>query len=794
LWAVIAFVLLIAVAAANSHSVSAIFSPGALNAQAAQDSLGGVSTHAELSGKCGACHAPPWSPDTMADRCLSCHEGVARELGNPHDLHGMAIAAGQAVTCTAGCHTEHKGKTADLTLVNREHFSKDKSSFSMQAHQKDANGLPFRCVDCHPVSLDKFEVALCQSCHQGIDGGFTRTHVNTFGTDCLKCHDGVDTYGKSFDHDKVKFVLLGKHDAVACADCHQGQKTISQLQASPQTCYACHRKDDKHLGAAGTDCVQCHSASDWKRVTFDHVATRYPLTGKHVNVACLACHTNNLYRGTPQDCNSCHKRDDKHNGSLGPDCAGCHSAIHWRQVGYGHSAAATAYPLTGKHVNVACVSCHPNGVYIGAPKDCNSCHKKDDKHKGAQGLDCAQCHGTADWKQVSEFHSQANTPYPLAGRHVGVSCADCHPNNVFKSTPKDCNSCHQKDDKHKGALGLDCSRCHNVSDWRQVKFDHSQANTRYPLTGKHVTAACSACHINNVYKGTTQDCNACHQQKDKHRGALGRNCSLCHNTADWKQTSYNHSTVPFPLTGKHVNVACSGCHTSGSPQSTSQSCYACHQQRDKHLGSYGQICSQCHNTTDWKQATVNHALTAFPLTGAHIRAACNDCHVSGIYKGTAKTCYACHRPDDRHAGSYGQNCSQCHNTTAWKPSTFNHSSVWALTGRHTSVACNACHINGVFPNTPTTCYACHKSKDRHNGANGQNCASCHNTTSWASATVNHAQTAFPLTGRHTSVACASCHKNGVYKGTPSACSACHRDEHRGRNGTDCARCHNTRGF
>jgi len=48
-------------------------------------------------------------------------------------------------------------------------------------------------------------------------------------------------------------------------------------------------------------------------------------------------------------------------------------------------------------------------------------------------------------------------------------------------------------------------------------------------------------------------------------------------------------------------------------------------------------------------------------------------------------------------------------------------------------------------------------------------------------------------GAHTSLACESCHKNGVYKGTPSSCASCHAepDFHVGKFGTDCATCHST---
>jgi hypothetical protein len=46
-------------------------------------------------------------------------------------------------------------------------------------------------------------------------------------------------------------------------------------------------------------------------------------------------------------------------------------------------------------------------------------------------------------------------------------------------------------------------------------------------------------------------------------------------------------------------------------------------------------------------------------------------------------------------------------------------------------------------------------------------------------------------GAHASLACDSCHKNGMFKGTDSSCAACHSepDFHAGKFGTDCAACH-----
>ena len=38
----------------------------------------------------------------------------------------------------------------------------------------------------------------------------------------------------------------------------------------------------------------------------------------------------------------------------------------------------------------------------------------------------------------------------------------------------------------------------------------------------------------------------------------------------------------------------------------------------------------------------NHMTTGFPLLGGHATAACETCHVGGVFKGTPKNCDGCH--------------------------------------------------------------------------------------------------------------------------------------------------------
>ena len=66
----------------------------------------------------------------------------------------------------------------------------------------------------------------------------------------------------------------------------------------------------------------------------------------------------------------------------------------------------TEYRLDGRHLKVACESCHsqpaPKGkdaASVGS--NCIGCHRKDDTHDGQFGMRCETCHVTDDWKKVA---------------------------------------------------------------------------------------------------------------------------------------------------------------------------------------------------------------------------------------------------------------------------------------------------------------------------------------------------------------------------------------------------------
>jgi hypothetical protein len=78
------------------------------------------------------------------------------------------------------------------------------------------------------------------------------------------------------------------------------------------------------------------------------------------------------------------------------------------------------------------------------------------------------------------------------------------------------------------------------------------------------------------------------------------------------------------------------------------------------------------------------------------------------------------------------------------------------------------------------------------------CHRCHTTQSWnpiqSKPEFDHAQTRFPLRGRHTEVQCVDCHADLDFSNTPEKCQDCHADLHRRKNGAECELCHNTNGW
>ena len=537
------------------------------------------------------------------------------------------------------------------------------------------------CTKCHKRFDKAAQTGLCLDCHkdvrkdvdakQGSHGRFKEQR------ECKECHTEhrgraqniAEITEQTFDHARTDFPLQGAHANPKKAECKACHKPKVKYRDAPSDCYACHKKDDKHKGKAGTVCSDCHSEKNWKEMRFDHDKTRYKLRNKHVEVPCKDCHENERYKNTPMDCYSCHKKDDKHKGQEGTKCEECHDDRSWKKAPFDHNKSR--FPLTGKHAKIECKKCHLTPAFKDAPLDCYSCHKKDDKHKGAYGPKCEDCHGASDWKTIFFDHG-LHTKYPLRGRHLLTKCDSCHKGHLYKDkTPVDCHACHKKDDKHKGRFSEKCERCHTERDWKVMLFEHDR-DTSYLLKGYHRKTKCESCHTGRLYKDkTATECYACHKKDDTHRSNFGDKCEKCHGEQNWKTISFDHDRdTKYPLIGKHRTATCVSCHAGHLyKDKTPTTCSACHKKDDVHRRKLGTECQDCHSIRDWKLWDFDHdTRTSFKLDGGHKGLDCYACHSERMDKKVQapSSCVSCHKKDDKHEGSLGPQCDRCHKTTLWK--------------------------------------------------------------------------------------------------------------------------------
>ena len=160
------------------------------------------------------------------------------------------------------------------------------------------------------------------------------------------------------------------------------------------------------------DCNLCHEGAKWQSLradfVFDHAAeTGVPLEGAHAHAQCLRCHND---RGPVADfaargCGGCH--EDLHIGTLGPNCAGCHTQSDWHPYGMAEMHNRTRFPLVGVHASTSCRRCHEGaevGRFVPTDIECVTCHRDDllrtddPNHIGLGWVDdCNECHLPTSW-------------------------------------------------------------------------------------------------------------------------------------------------------------------------------------------------------------------------------------------------------------------------------------------------------------------------------------------------------------------------------------------------------------
>jgi hypothetical protein len=525
----------------------------------------------------------------------------------------------------AACHSAQAWVPAHVTAAF-DHTKAGKGFALEGAHATVA------CKSCHTSLTFQGASRDCASCHKD-------PHQGEVGTACARCHtmrSFLDRTAMTRAHQLSRFPLTGAHVAADCESCHarssQGQLTFTIRSTG---CNDCHLKDyqtarapDHAGGNFSHNCEQCHATVAWQSARFDHSSTGFALTGFHLSMNCAQCHGGAYPAGAlPTTCVGCHQKDysaattPNHAQAQFPtDCTTCHTTATWTGANFNHNA--TAFPLTGAHVQVTCTQCHGDGVYKGKPTACVSCHQtdytnaKDPNHALAQfPTDCTACHTTTTWSGATFNHSA--TAFPLTGAHVQLTCDQCHGDGVYKGKSTACVSCHQADynnatnpNHQAGGFPTDCVACHSTTTWTGAVFNHSA--TAFPLTGAHLQATCDQCHGDGVYKGKPTACLSCHQTEynnttdpNHQQAQFPTDCAACHTTTVWTTATFtSHDAQYFPIySGAHAGrwSNCSTCHVNPSDYRQFD-CLSCHGKTttDSHHTSVSgytydsQACYRCH--------------------------------------------------------------------------------------------------------------------------------------------------------------------------------------------------------
>lgn len=492
-----------------------------------------ISGHKKYESECSNCHEL-FSKRGQDKLCLDCHKKVKKDVKKKRGFHGRNKSI-RVASCKS-CHTEHKGRKADIIKFDKAIFNHNLTDFRLRGKHK-----VIECTECHKKNKKYRDAkSQCSSCHEKESPHKKAKAKKGMFKSCQTCHRATGWNKITFNHNKkTKFKLTGAHKEALCQSCHINQKYTK----TPKKCISCHKIDDVHRGKNGTNCKKCHSTKQWGKISFNHNKdTSFKLRGKHKKASCNSCHAKSPYskkkkkkKKKARACYSCHSYDDKHNGVFGKKCQSCHVDKGWTKTKFDHSRD-TKFIRDGKHKEIECDNCHKENIKKKKPKtSCVSCHEDDDVHKGNLGAKCHSCHTTVSWKKRVKFEHDL-THFPLMGMHSEVACEECHTSSGYQEIKKTCVTCHKNDDFHEGKLGKNCDRCHTPNDWGIWFFSHNK-QSKFKIRNSHKKVHCHSCHSEEIDKvrRLPRDCQNCHANDDPHNGQFGSRCNDCHNTKKFNQ-------------------------------------------------------------------------------------------------------------------------------------------------------------------------------------------------------------------------------------------------------------------
>lgn len=516
-----------------------LFFAGFIHAQISPGDLTRAHSHLEGMSNCVKCHE---MGEAVTDaKCLACHTEIESLINLKRGYHSNNEVLSK--NCFE-CHNEHHGVNFEMIRFDEKTFDHNKAGFELTGIH-----ITIECSECHNTDFIKNEEikkkektflglgTSCIDCHEDY-------HQNTLGSSCETCHDTkAFRPAPKFNHDQTDYKLSGKHKEVKCEGCHKleernGKEFQIFAGVSHNSCVSCHV--DVHKNKFGSNCESCHSTNSFHQLvstnTFGHSKTNFELIGLHQNVDCSRCHTAGYGRQLEyENCIDCHA--DYHRGELTKDnvlidCVECHNEFGFKPSHFGLlQHEKTQFPLDGGHMAVPCIQCHDTGErwkFDFADQRCIGCHENvhgaslTEQYLGNN--DCARCHNSDSWDNISFDHSA--TQFPLKGKHELTKCSKCHiitdengmNNYTFSDVLMNCESCHK--DPHYRQFRIveetNCERCHAFDNWNPVNFNHDR--TRFPLSGAHAKVECEKCHKEKElptgtfikYKFENTDCIVCH--------------------------------------------------------------------------------------------------------------------------------------------------------------------------------------------------------------------------------------------------------------------------------------------
>ncbi|NQD37264.1 hypothetical protein HPT27_09515 [Permianibacter sp. IMCC34836] len=305
----------------------------------------------------------------------------------------------------------------------------------------------------------------------------------------------------------------------------------------------------------------------------EHARTGLPLHGAHSRVSCDRCHANNLFQGTPNQCEACHVAGSPTGASFKPAnhvptqdrCDSCHNDNLWAGARFKHQGVFPG----------SCQTCHNGSMASGKPA----------RHV-VTGASCDSCHRTVSWTPASFNHSNV-TAGSCASCHNGSTAAGKPANHVV--TTQSCDVCHRTNAwlpagfSHNGVLPGTCVSCHNGSTAEGKPASHLPTNQSCDVCHRTTAWVPATFSHSSVTPGT---CNSCHNgSQATGRGpnhfVTTRSCDVCHRTTAWTPTlTYSHSSPYYKA--HRSSVICTDCHTTNNEVIAWK------------FGAYAPDCAGCH--------------------------------------------------------------------------------------------------------------------------------------------------------------------------------------------------------